>query len=315
MTSNTPHPLVDGIYVPVITIFHDDRAQSVDIPTYQEHILWMARAGIHGFLVQGSTAEAVSLTFEEKAEITRATRDILDQHGFTHVPVIVGASAQSTAESIILAKQAKDSGGDYILTLPPSYFAASLTVEALESYFTELADESPLPVMIYSYPGASAGIELSSESIGRLAQHPNIVGIKQTDHNVGKMARVAYENPSFVVFGGASDYLLGALAVGAQGTITGIANIAPRVCVEIFDLFRSGKLKEARELQGRLSAAEWSILSGGIPSIKYATKIFRGYGGLPRRPLPESPPSVQERVEKGLTSLVRFEGELEAKAK
>lgn len=68
MASTTHRPLVDGIYVPVITIFRDDQAQSVDIPTYQEHILWMARAGIHGFLVQGSTAEAVSLTLEEQAE-------------------------------------------------------------------------------------------------------------------------------------------------------------------------------------------------------------------------------------------------------
>jgi len=201
-------PLVDGIYVPVISIFHDDHDQSVDIPTYQKHILWMAQSGIHGFLIQGSTAETVSLTFEEKAKITRATRDVLDQHGFTHVPIIVGTSAQSTAEAIILAKQAKESGGDYALSLLPSYFASSLTVEALESYFTELADNSPIPVMIYSYPGASAGLELSSDSIGRLAKHSNIVGIKQTDHNVGKMARVAYDNPSFTVFGGASDYLL-----------------------------------------------------------------------------------------------------------
>ncbi|KAG8925911.1 hypothetical protein FRC03_012339 [Tulasnella sp. 419] len=314
--------IVPGIYVPIITFFQDDEEQSLDIETHKEHILYMARGGVHGFVCQGSTAEAVALTFDERAQIIRATREVLDKNGFEHVTIIAGAAGQSTKEAVSLATQAGEVGADAIISLMPSFFWNCLNAESLESYYVELADKSPLPVIIYSYPGVSAGLELTSDSIHRLAKHKNIFGIKQTDHNVGKMARIVYDNPGFFVLGGASDYLLGALAVGASGTITGLANLFPRLCVHLFDLYHKSisvspapktvveALSEARTLQGAMSSAEWPMLSGGIPSIKYACKYFLGRGGIPRRPVPESNDEVKRRIEKGLQPLADMEAKL-----
>jgi 4-hydroxy-2-oxoglutarate aldolase len=149
-------PLVQGIYVPVLSFFNEDEDQTLDLETHKKHILWMAQSGVHGFLLQGSTAEAVALTPVERKlvrvlltatsssrlicceQIIRATRDILDQHHFTHIPLIAGASGQTTRESVAYARDAQEAGADYIICLPPSYFAGSMTKAALESYYLEV---------------------------------------------------------------------------------------------------------------------------------------------------------------------------------
>lgn len=134
----------------------------------------------------------------------------------------------------------------------------------------QVADRSPIPILIYSYPGVTSGLEISSDTFAILGKHPNIVGVKQTDHLVGKMARNAYNlrNDSFLVFGGGSDYLIGSLAVGAAGAITGLANVAPRTVLRLVKLWEEGKREEALELQGQVSNAEAAIVTGGVPAFK-----------------------------------------------
>jgi len=316
MTSH-PRKLVRGIYVPVATFFNADEDQTLEIETHKEHILWMARAGVQGFLVHGSTGEAVSLTPEEKIQLTSVTRKILDENGFNDLILMVGAGAQSTREAISLAHDAAKAGGDHIMVLPPAYFASSITTEAVEGYYTEIADKSPLPVLIYSYPTASGGLEVTSESIVRLAKHPNIVGVKQTDHNVAKMARNACSTDAstFAVLGGASDYLIGALAVGASGAITGLGNITPRVIMKLFNLFEAGKLAEAKELQGLVALGEGGLLQAGIPGIKAGMQLFLGRGGVPRRPVPSPSDAILAKMKAIIGPLYEAELELESKAK
>jgi len=314
MSPNAVRRSLHGIHVPTITIFKDTPAQEIDIEANKKHILYLAQSGIHGVLIQGSTGEQVSLTKEERIQLTRATREIVEQNGFPDFTIMAGTGAQSAQEAIALAKDAAAAGADYACQLPPSFFAPSMTAEALESFYIEVADNSPIPILIYSWPGASSGLEVTSDGVARLAKHPNIAGIKQTDHNVGKMARNVHQNPGFAVLGGASDYLIGALAVGAHGSITGIANFVPRVVLKLYDLFKQGKLAEATKLQGEVSAGEWSIMSGGIPSCKYGTQRFRGYGGIPRRPLPPAPQAVQDKVNALMTPLYEMEKQLVAQA-
>jgi len=116
----------------------------------------------------------------------------------------------------------------------------------------------------------------------------------------------------------------GALAVGARGTITGLANIFPRLCVHLFNLYHQSinsppspatsiaeALRSAQKLQGEISACEWYMLSGGIPSIKYACKKYLGRGGIPRRPVPESSEEVKKRIDEGLKPLMEMELKLE----
>lgn len=125
-------------------------------------------------------------------------------------------------------------------------------------------------MLIYSYPGVSGGLEITSDVFAALAKHPNIVGVKQTDHLVGKMARNVWLNrkEEFMVFAGGTDYLIGGLAVGGHGAITGMANVTPRLVIKLMKLYEEGEKEEALELQGQISAAEWAILTGGVPAFK-----------------------------------------------
>lgn len=148
----------------------------------------------------------------------------------------------------------------------------------------QVADKSPLPVIIYSYPAVSGGLEITSDVFAVLAKHPNIIGVKQTDHMVGKMSRNLWltKPEEFLVFAGGTDYLIGALAVGAHGAITGMANIIPRLLIKLIELYEQGQTAEAIELQGQISAAEWAVMTGGIPGIKVltATSAFIPKGAI-----------------------------------
>ncbi|MCJ1331485.1 hypothetical protein MMC10_008176 [Thelotrema lepadinum] len=180
--------LLAGVYAPTPCFF--DHNEEVDVDAISKHTARLARAGLAGITTQGSNGEAVHLAPYERQLVTHTTRAALDNAGFTHIPIIVGCGAQSTRESISLCREAAESGGDYVLILPPSYYKASYSHSSLLSHFRAIASASPLPVVIYNYPGAAAGIDLDSDTLLELAKHPNIVGAKLTCANVGKLARV-----------------------------------------------------------------------------------------------------------------------------
>ena len=182
-------PLLPGIYVPTPCFFSED--EELDLATISRHAVRLAQAGVAGITTQGSNGEAVHLTPGERRAVTQETRNALDKAGFPSFPVIVGCGAQSTREAIGLCRDAAESGGDYVLVLAPSYYKAAYTRSSLLAFFRAIADASPLPVMIYNYPGAAAGTDLDSGFLLELAAHPNICGVKLTCANVGKLARVA----------------------------------------------------------------------------------------------------------------------------
>ncbi|KAK4693801.1 hypothetical protein P7C71_g3660, partial [Lecanoromycetidae sp. Uapishka_2] len=163
------------------------------------------------------------------------------------------------------------------------------------NFFNDVADSSPIPIIIYNYPAAVAGIDLSSDSINDLAKHPNIVGCKLTCGNTGKLARIAAatnastsadEGSGFMCMGGSADFTLQTLIVGGSGVICGIGNVAPNACVKIINLYAAGKLPEARKLQAVVARGDWAAIAGGIVGTKSALETYFGYGGAARRPLP-----------------------------
>lgn len=283
-TSSKPNPLTPGLYVPTVAFFKGPE-EDVDVSTIESHAAYLAKAGVTGLVVQGSNGEAVHLDREERKTVTAATRRALNSNGFSTMPLIVGAAASSTRETIQLCRDAADAGGDYVLVLPPCYYKALVNNEALLNYFRGVADASPIPLLIYNFPGASAGLDLSSDDILALAQHPNIVGVKLTCGNTGKLARIAAKAPAhFSTFGGSADFTLQTLIAGGAGIIGGVANLIPRSCVKLIELYRSGKVEEAQRLQAVVARADWIAIKGGFVAVKSALDIYRGYGGLPRRP-------------------------------
>ncbi|KAL3471414.1 putative KHG-aldolase [Aspergillus californicus] len=302
--------LKPGIYVPTIAFF--DANDAVDIETTAKHAVRLAKSGVAGLVTHGSNGEAVHLTHDERMLINQTTRNALDAAGFTNLPLIVGCGAQSTLETIQLCKEAAQTGGAYTLVLPPAYYGSLLSNEAIMQHFRDVADASPIPVLIYNFPGACSGLDLSSDVILSLAEHPNIVGVKLTCGNTGKLARVASQaRPSFRTMGGSVDFTLQTLVVGGHGIIGGLANICPRACVKVMELYNEGKVAEAREVQAIVARADWVAIKGGFIAVKGALNAFYGYGGLPRKPCRGVEGEKLAQLEADFNEGVQLERELE----
>ncbi|KAG7095586.1 hypothetical protein E1B28_006317 [Marasmius oreades] len=300
-----PKPLTPGIFVPLPCFFDDN--EELDIKTFKKHVIYTAQAGIKP-VVSGSMGEAVHLTHDERANLVRATREALDSVGLLDLPIIAGAGASSTRETIAFAKEAAEAGADQVIVIPPGYYVGSLKEDshaAVKQYFIDVAAASPVPVLMYNFPGVTGGIDMDSDLINEVAKSaPNICGIKLTCGAVGKLTRVtaltnsssfATEYPRkdssapFIVLDGFVDILYPSFAGGAGGSITGVANFAPRVCMRLWELCNADPSKEAiketQELQGLVSRADWDAANTGVSGTKYLlSKLFR-YNARPRRPL------------------------------
>jgi L-threo-3-deoxy-hexylosonate aldolase len=188
--------------------------------------------------------------------------------------------------------------------------------EALVTYFTGVADESPLPLIMYNYPGAVAGIDMDSDLLIRLAEHPNIIGTKFTCGNTGKLTRVALATNAktanalgsgYMAFGGMADFTVQTAASGGSGIIAGGANVLPRTCVRVWDLWEQGKYEEAIAMQKVLSKGDWVLTKAAIPGTKSAIQSYFGYGGYPRRPLKRLSQEQAEKVKAGISEVMELE--------
>ena len=286
-------PLRPGVYVPTV-VFFDTESEDVDLQTVASHGVRLAKAGVVGITTQGSNGEAVHLTRDERQLVTKATRDALDGAGFADLPIIVGCGAQSTRETVELCKEAQTAGGDYALVLPPSYYRASYSKASLLDHFRDVATASPIPILIYNYP-AVAGIDLDSDAIIELSKHTNIVGCKLTCGNTGKLNRIAssiqtanpWQPSGFMCMGGSADFTLQTLVGGGSGIVTGLGNVVPKACIQVFDLYAAGKVAEAQKMQAVVARGDWAAISGGIVGTKSALQAYFGYGGYARKPLPK----------------------------
>lgn len=310
--------LPTGIYAPTMTFF-DPETEELDIPIIKKHAERLARAGLVGLVVMGSNGEAVHLTREEKTTVTKATREALDEAGFESTPIIFGATEGSVRGTLELTKLAADAGADYTLLLPPSYYRAQMDEESVYNYFIEVADASPLPIIIYNYPGAVSGIDLDSDTLIKLAQHPNIVGTKFTCGNTGKLTRVAratdakrpgHEGSGYMAFGGMCDFTYQTLASGGSGIIAGGANVMPKVCAKVWSLYAEGKKEESEALQKVLSAGDWPLTKAAIAGTKSAIETYYGYGGYPRRPLKRLDKARVSAIEEGTREVMDVEKSL-----
>lgn len=283
-------PTIAGIYPPVPTFF--DEREDLDLATLREHLTRLKAAGIANIVALGSNGEAVHLAPDERRQVIATVRETMGPEA----QVLAGVGEHSTRATLALAQLAAEAGADIALVLPPHHYRSRMDGFALRAHYLTLADASPLPVMIYNMPANAAGIDLDAETVVALSAHPNIIGLKDSSGNVAKMAQIVAEaREGFVVLAGSAGFLLPALAIGARGAIAALANIAPRECLRLMELWREGKLEEARTLQARLIPVNTAITSGyGVAGLKAALEFVAHYGGVPRRPLP--PLNDGERV-------------------
>ncbi|KAJ6607375.1 hypothetical protein B0H10DRAFT_2072062 [Mycena sp. CBHHK59/15] len=272
-------PPPPGYYVPAVLFFNEN--EELDIPAIQSHVLRLAQGGVTGILVQGSNGEAQHLSHEERKQAIKLTRQTLDDNGFQNVIVIAGTGAQSTRETKKLCVDAKEAGASHVLVLTPSTWPPQMSVENIIRFHREVADASPLPYMIYNFPVVTAGIDLDSDTIATLAQHPNIVGAKLSCGQIGKLQRLASTFPAseFTVFAGRSDFFFTSLLCGGAGLIGATVNVLPKVHGKLLKLHQKGSFKEAMELQAKLGHADWAMQKlGGISGVKAVVSKNFGYG-------------------------------------
>lgn len=182
-------------------------------------------------VIGGSSGENSSLTPEERNQLIKLTRKIANANGRPNFTITQGCWAGCTRDIIDQTVAAHQSGADYVLVLVPSVFHWAQDSNTIVDFFLEVADHSPLPVMIYNCPIIVGGIDLNSDQLEKLSVHPNISGVKMTCGGIGKMGRVAAQfSPSqFATLAGSSDLLVSALIAGGVGCITGVANLFPKV--------------------------------------------------------------------------------------
>lgn len=242
---------------------------------------WVA-TGLHGFVVLGSNGEYVMLSPEEKFAVWETARAAIP----TDRLFIAGAGADSTRETIHLVRRAAQCGADAALIITPHYYRPQMTSAVWLHHYRAVADASPIPILIYNVP-AYSNVDIDAATVLELAQHENIVGMKDSAANFSRMGEIIRFAPErFAMMAGTGAAILPALAIGASGVIPALGNIAPRQCVQIYDAFHAGRYAEAREVQLRLIRPNAAVTTRwGVPGLKAALDELGYYGGPPRAPL------------------------------
>ncbi len=277
-----------GIYPPVTTPFKEDE---VDTEALKRNVERYMKTGLAGIVVLGSNGEAPHLSEEEAVRVVQAARERVpnDKH------LIAGAGHYSTKATIAAARDAARAGADAVLVKTPGFYKSQMTPEAFVRHFTAVADASPVPVILYGCV-MFTGVSLDAETVAKLAEHPNIIGIKESAPEIGKVADyVSLTPPEFNVVVGSAPTLFASLAVGANGGIVAIACVLPDLCVRLYSLVTEGRWAEGLELQRRLTPLARSVTGVyGIGGLKAAMDMAGYVGGLPRLPLvPPSPEGIE----------------------
>lgn len=320
-TNGSTHPTVPlrpGVYAPILTIF-DPKTEDLDLAAQAKHSVRLAEGGLVGLVVMGSNGEAVHLSHQERVDIIKTTRKALDEANFKDVALIAGCTAQSVRESVQMCKDAHAAGAGYALILPPCYFRPAMTDDVIYQFFRDVADKSPIGIMMYNYPGAVSGIDMGSDLMIRISQHKNVVGCKFTCGQTGKLTRLAADQGAitaksngngFLATGGLADMTIQTAVSGGSGVIAGTANVIPKVCVKVWDLWAEGKYDEAKELQVLLAKADFVLAKSVVPATKATLEHYFGYGGKPRRPLPGLSEEQAKPFVEGIAEAMKLEKSL-----
>jgi 4-hydroxy-2-oxoglutarate aldolase len=222
--------------------------------------------------------------------------------------LIAGTGRESTRATIAASQRAAALGADAVLVRTPSYFKPRMTRDAFVAHYTAVADAVSVPVLLYNYP-AVTGLTLTPDTVGALARHPNIAGIKETTTDAAQIAAYvdAARGETFTVLAGSAPGVYAALCLGAGGAILAAACIVPRACVALFEAFQRGAHDEARELQRRILPIALAVTSGfGVPGLKAALDAAGYIGGRPRAPLTAAPPDAVSTIRATLEPMREF---------
>lgn len=230
-----------GSYVALITPFHADG--SVHFEKLRELALWHLAQGTDGIVVLGTTGESSTMSHEEDDEVARCVIETVNGR----IPVICGAGSNSTQTQLEKSRRYHDMGADGLLLITPYYNKTN--DEGMYRHFATVADAVDTPIILYNVPGRT-GCSISPACCARLAQHPNVAGIKEASGSISYAAQIArLVNDDFCMLSGNDDMIVPMMSLGASGVISVWANICPKACHELVAAFQAGDVARARQIQ------------------------------------------------------------------
>lgn len=285
-----PRISLAGVFPPIPTPFTAEG--DLDVAHLRSNLERWDREPLAGYVVGGSNGEYAYQSTDERVEAIRVAREVIPPERL----LIAGSALEGTRETIALTRRMAEAGADAAIVVTPNYYRGRMTAAALEAYYRQVADASPIPVLLYSVP-ANTALDLPAQVVIRLSAHPNIIGLKDSGGDVTKIGYMVQESaPGFQILAGSAGFFLGALAVGAVGCVAALANIAARPLAELYERVQRGDLVGARALQLPLIEANMAVTSRfGVPGLKAAMDMLGLYGGPVRSPL--LPLSEEDRSE------------------
>ena len=282
---------LEGILLPTTTTFGPDG--ELQPQHLESNIQKWSTAGITGVVMLGSTGERVHLDEREYLEVVETSRRAVPDN----LAFIVGAGQQSTRGSINEIKRAAEGGADAMLVITPSFYRSAITQEVLIKHYNEIADASPVPVILYSMP-ALTGIKIEPATIASLSDHQNIIGVKDSSADVEGFKQTVEICPKeFAVMTGNGTILLDALRAGATGAILAVGCAVPEICVEILRAFREGDDERTELLQSKLTPLATAVTTKyGIGGLKAALDMAGYVGGSVRAPLQAPTESARSEI-------------------
>lgn len=290
---------LSGIFPALTTPFREDGDVALD--HFKANLSRYNQTGVTGMVVLGSTGESVMLSGAECDALLVAAKEAVAPEKI----LIAGTGAESTAATIEKTKRAASLGYQLALVKTPYYYKPAYRAETYLRHYRAVADASPIPILLYSVP-VFTGVSLETPEIVAMADHPNIIGMKDSSGVIQRIVEVVGQAPKqFQMLTGAAGVLHPAFTSGAKGAILALAAPLPEKCVELFQLWRVGHLEEARLLQQRLAVATRVVVSeASIAGVKYAMDLRGFHGGLPRLPIL---PLVEEQKRKISQALAQLE--------
>lgn len=248
MVNKSPsEPSVRGVYTAIVTPF--DAHDVLDVAGLRENVRLQLESGVDGIVALGTTAEAPTLTPDEKKKIVVTVMNEVDGR----VPVMVGTGSYSTKQTIAQTQEAKAAGAHSALIVTPYYNKP--TQEGIYLHFKAVAEAVDIPIMVYNIQGRT-GQNIQTDTLKRLAEIPNIIGVKEASGNILQISEVIEQvgrfRPDFSVMCGDDTLTLAAMALGAHGVISVVSNLIPHVIKQLVTLLQNGDYNEARALHHRL---------------------------------------------------------------
>jgi len=289
---------LSGVFTPNTTSFSNEE---VAYDKIAENIKRYNRTKLKGYMPLGSNGEFRSLTDEESIKII----DVYQKYMPPEKTLIVGVMRESAKVTIEFIKKIADKRVDFATILAPHYFVKNMTDEALIKYYTTIADQSPIPTMMYNAPKFASGLVFSTNLVSVLSEHPNIIGMKDTSkEDISIYVNAIPKGANFYVLAGTINKLYAGLKVGAIGGVVSMSDYLPDMCCKLQELFELGKIEEAGKMDVYTRGLSKNAAGKyGVAGVKAAMDLLGYYGGKPRIPLLP----INEEEKTGLKAVLETE--------